>query len=57
MRLFHEEMKQDQRNLAADPKNATVLDRMKQKLKQLLAPLRQPLGEFGVWNAPSGEGG
>ncbi len=39
---------QDTKNIASDPANATVLVDMKAKLKQELAPLAQPFGEFGT---------
>ena len=39
---------QDTKNVAADPANAKVLADMKAKLKQELAPLEQPFGEFGT---------
>lgn len=39
---------QDSKNLANDPANASVLADMKAKLKQALAPLDQPFGEFGT---------
>ncbi|WP_395736597.1 sulfatase [Prosthecobacter sp.] len=39
---------QDTQNLAADPAHAAVLADMKAKLKQALAPLAQPFGEFGT---------
>jgi hypothetical protein len=38
---------QDTNNVAGDPANATVLTDMKAKLKQEIAPLQQPFGEFG----------
>ncbi len=49
---------QDTANVAADPRNAAVLAELKAKLKQALAPLDQPFGEFGVSypaGAPSAE--
>lgn len=39
---------QDTKNLAADPAHAAVLADIKAKLKQELAPLAQPFGEFGT---------
>lgn len=39
---------QDTKNIAGDPANASVLADMKAKLKQELAPLDQPFGEFGT---------
>jgi arylsulfatase A-like enzyme len=39
---------QDSKNVAADPANASTLADMKAKLKQALAPLGQPFGEFGT---------
>lgn len=39
---------QDTKNVAADPANASVLADMKTKLRQVLAPLDQPFGEFGT---------
>lgn len=39
---------QDTKNIAGDPTHATVLVEMKAKLKQELAPLAQPFGEFGT---------
>jgi len=39
---------QDTKNVANDPANAKVLAEMKASLKQALAPLDQPFGEFGT---------
>lgn len=39
---------QDTKNVAADPANAALLADMKAKLKEVLAPLKQPFGEFGA---------
>lgn len=44
---------QDTRNVANDPANAEVLADMKAKLKQVLAPLEQPFGEFGTAYPPA----
>ncbi|TDU69289.1 arylsulfatase A-like enzyme [Prosthecobacter fusiformis] len=50
---------QDTKNVASSPENATVLADMKSKLKQLMEPLQQPFGEFGIpypAKSPSPEG-
>jgi arylsulfatase A-like enzyme len=39
---------QDTKNVATDPANVEILAAMKLKLKQVLAPLEQPFGEFGT---------
>lgn len=44
---------QDTENVASDPANASVLADMKAKLKQELAPLKQPFGEFGTAYPPA----
>ncbi|MCP5560892.1 MAG: sulfatase-like hydrolase/transferase [Verrucomicrobiaceae bacterium] len=46
---------QDIKNVANDPANASVLADMKAKLKQVLAPLEQPFGEFGTAYPPAQE--
>lgn len=43
---------QDTKNLANDPASASVLAEMKARLKQQLAPLKQPFGEFGTAYPP-----
>jgi arylsulfatase A-like enzyme len=43
---------QDTKNVASDPANASVLADMKAKLKQVLAPMDQPFGEFGTAYPP-----
>ncbi len=44
---------QDTKNVANAPENAAVLMDMKAKLKQALAPLDQPFGEFGPAYPPA----
>ncbi|MGV3660547.1 MAG: sulfatase [Prosthecobacter sp.] len=47
------DLPQDARNVAADSANAPVLADMQARLKQLMIPLNQPFGEFGVPYAAS----
>ena len=46
--ISHDTAPQDSENVAAKPENAAVLADMKAKLKELMTPLKQPFGEFGL---------
>lgn len=47
-KVSHASLPQDSENVAAMPENAAVLADMQARLKQLMIPLKQSFGEFGV---------